>query len=197
MSGDRLSRRALAAALLAVGLLVGSCSDGGQYLDPKPTGNPMTQQQQFSELMNRPNLDETIARYEEMRGKLRDRLTTEFGLPAWQEQTESARFSGCAPQFAAVNEQDASRKFLSRWFVAAPLLTNWQKAKKAVSEVAGIYGFDRVSLDTMKPDDAEFNLNDQYGAELSFGSATNTVITLTTGCHLSAEAKKRGTPRQS
>jgi hypothetical protein len=124
MSGARLSRQTLAAALVAVGLLVGSCSDGGQYRDPKPTGNPMTQQQQFSELMNRPNLDKAIARYEEMRGKIRDRLTAEFGLPAWQEQQESARFSGCAPQFAAVNEKDSSRKFLSRWFVAAPLLTN-------------------------------------------------------------------------
>ena len=34
------------------------------------------------------------------------------------------------------------------------------------------------------PDYAELNLTDQLGAQLSFGTSKNTVLTLTTGCHL-------------
>jgi hypothetical protein len=155
----------------------------------------MSQQQQFAELMKRPTLDEVIVRYEEMRGVIRDRLTREFNLPKWQEQ-ESSRYSGCAPQFADVDEKDSSRKYLPRSFTPAPLISSWKQAKQIVVEVSKGYGFNKISLDVEKPDDVEFNLNDQYGAELSLGSSKNTVLTVTTGCHLSAEAKQRGGPQQ-
>jgi hypothetical protein len=178
-------------------VLVTSCSDGNQYLNPTPSGSLMSQQQQYTELMNRPTIDEAIKRYEEMRATIRDRLTQEFNLSQWTEQQESSRFSGCAPQFSEVDQKDSSKKYLPRWFASSPLIASWKQAKQIVAEVSKGYGFNRVSLDVEKPDDVEFNLNDQYGAELSFGSAKNTVLTLTTGCHLSAEAKRRGGPRQS
>lgn len=187
------SKSLLSVLLVASLVLVASCSDGGQYLDPKPTGSAMSQQQQYAELSNRPSLEEVVERYEEMRRTIRDRLTSRFGLPVWTEQN-SPRSSGCAPQFPDVDSKDAGKKFLSRWFSTAPVTENWQEAKQIVVDVSRTYGFNSISLDIQRPDDAEFNVNDQNGAELSFGSAKNTVLALTTGCHLTAEAKQRIKP---
>lgn len=154
----------------------------------------MQRDQQYAELMNRPNISEAVVLYEDMRGKIRDRMSSEFTLPKWTEQQDSSRFSGCAPQFSEVDQKDSTKKYLPRWFTTAPLGAKWQKVKEIVTEVAAGYGFNRISLDIAKPDDAEYNLNDQYGAELSIGSAKNTVLALTTGCHLTAAAKQRGVP---
>jgi hypothetical protein len=172
------------AALLSGVLLLAGCSDGHQYLDPQPTGPSMSKQQQQAQLATRPTLAEAIAAYEKLRVAIRERLSSEFGLPPWVEYTDSVRFSGCGQQFAALTEQEASTKFLSRWSNPTSLLPQWDKVKQLVREVAGTYGFAAVSLDANRNGDAEFNLNDQYGAELSISAAKNTLLALTTGCHL-------------
>ena len=43
-------------------------------------------------------------------------------------------------------------------------------------------------------DSHEIVFHDQYKAELNVGTAVNTTLLLRTGCHLTAEAKKRGSP---
>jgi hypothetical protein len=45
-----------------------------------------------------------------------------------------------------------------------------------------------------QPSDHYATFRDPFGAEITFGTAVNTVLTVRTGCHLTAEAKQRGTP---
>jgi len=144
----------------------------------------MSKQQQQAQLATRPTLDDAIAGYEKLRTTIRERLTAEFGVAQWTEEPNSAEFGGCAPQFPDMTEQEASKKFLSRWYSPASVLPRWGEVKQVVRDVAGGYGFTTVSLDTNQAGDAELNLTDQLGAQLSVGSGKNTVLALTTGCHL-------------
>ncbi|MFD8494931.1 LppA family lipoprotein [Amycolatopsis sp. NPDC059657] len=179
-----LSRVWPIAAVLTGVLLLAGCSGGHEYLDPQPTGPSMSKQQQQAQLATRPTLDDAVAGYEKLRAAIRDRLTSEFGVAQWVEEPNSAEFAGCAPQFPDVTEQEASKKFLSRWSSPTSLLARWGEVKEVVREVASGSGFTTVALDTNQAGDAELTLTDQLGAQLSVGSGKNTVVALTTGCHL-------------
>ncbi|MBB4686966.1 LppA family lipoprotein [Amycolatopsis jiangsuensis] len=144
----------------------------------------MSKQQQHAQLATRPTLDKAVVGYEKLRTALRERLTAEFGVTQWTEEPNSDDYRGCAPQFPDVTEQEAGKKFLPRWYAQTSLLPQWAKVKEVVREVAGGYGFTTITLDTNQAGDAELNLADQLGAELSVGSAKYTVMSLTTGCHL-------------
>ncbi|WP_431928373.1 hypothetical protein [Amycolatopsis tucumanensis] len=61
-----------------------------------------------------------------------------------------------------------------------------------------INGFDRIKTERAGPDTGiEIWFSDAYGGELVFGSAKRALLGATTGCHLYAAAKERGTPRPS
>lgn len=68
----------------------------------------------------------------------------------------------------------------------------WEQAVAIVRQLAQGYGFDTGQVTVNRPNDHEIVFRDQYRAELNFGSAVNTTLLLRTGCHLTAEAKKRG-----
>jgi hypothetical protein len=153
----------------------------------------MPRQQQYSELMNRPNIDETIARYEEMRTAIRNELAKEINISQWAKQSGSANYTECAREFPDVDAKDAQKQHPETWYSTVKINPEkWTKAKEIVSSVAATYGFNKVSLVVDRTDDLQFNLTDAYSAELSFGSAKNTILGLTTGCHPTADAKKRG-----
>lgn len=144
----------------------------------------MSKQQQQAQLATRPILNDAITGYEKLRTAIRDRLSADFGVTQWTEEPNSAEFSGCAPQFPDLTEQEAAKKFLSRWYTTTSLLPQWDRVKQVVREVAGQHGFTTITLDTNQAGDAELNLADALGAQLSVGSSKNTVLSLTTGCHL-------------
>ncbi|HEY2061918.1 MAG TPA: LppA family lipoprotein [Amycolatopsis sp.] len=144
----------------------------------------MSKQQQQAQLATRPTLNDAVVGYERLRTALRERLTAQFGVAQWTEEPNSAEYSGCAPQFPDLTEQEAGKKFLSRWYAPTSLLSPWRQAKQVVRDVAGGYGFTTVTRDTSQAGDAELNLSDQLGAQISVGSGKNTVMSLTTGCHL-------------
>jgi hypothetical protein len=178
-------------------MLAAGCNDGNQYLNPTQPGKPMPRQQQYTELMNRPAINEMVTRYEEMREAIRGRLTKDFGLSQWVEQPGSANYTGCAREFPDVDVRDVQKQHPATWYSPTPISqNNWTQAKEIVSEMAGTYGFNKVTLVIDRADDLQLNLNDKYSSELSFGSTKNTILALTTGCHLTAEAKQRGGPRQ-
>ncbi|SFW74620.1 LppA family lipoprotein [Amycolatopsis australiensis] len=143
----------------------------------------MSEQQQQAQLATRPTLSEAIIGYEKLRTALRKRLTRDFGVTGWTEEPNSAEFSGCAPQFPALTEQEAGKKFLPRWYAPTSLLSRWNEVKPVVREIVGGLGFTTVALDANQAGDAELNLTDQLGAQLSVGTSSNTVLSLTTGCH--------------
>ncbi|RJQ91983.1 hypothetical protein D5S19_01365 [Amycolatopsis panacis] len=144
----------------------------------------MSKQQQQAQLAARPTLDEAVAGYEKFRTALRERLATDFGVADWTEEPNSAEYRGCAPQFPDLTEQEAGAKFLARWYAQTSLVPQWEKVKHVVREVVAAYGFTKLTLDVNQNGDAELNFVDQLGAQVSVGSGKNTVVSLTTGCHL-------------
>ncbi|MGK4592909.1 LppA family lipoprotein [Amycolatopsis sp. w19] len=171
-------------SVLTAAVLLAGCGDGHEYLDPQPTGPSMSKQQQHAQLATRSTLDEAVVGYEKLRTAIRERLTTDFGVTQWTEEAGSTEFSGCAPQFPALTEQEAAKKFLTRWYAPTSLLERWDQVKQVVREVAAGSGFTTVTLDVNQAGDALLTLTDELGAQLSVGSGKNTVMSLTTGCHL-------------
>jgi hypothetical protein len=186
-----LTTTLLAAAMAAGALLLAACDDGGQYHGTPSSETPVPSQQQYAELLRRPAIDEAVARYEEARKTLQTKLTNELGISGWVDKKDG-RQSGCANEFPGVDSRDAVRTFLS--FIAAPKgisAEQWADAKRIAADVGTGYGFTKPGLQTNKPPTFEFELRDQYGATLTLSSGTTTVISIETGCHLTAEAKGR------
>ena len=151
-----------------------------------------SQQQQLNELMSRPDINQVIASYTDMRDKLAQQLTTEFGMGSWQS-LHDGRDSGCANEFPNVDRYDVVRHNLDRLSNGQILSTEqWSKAVEVASNVANRYGFTRIGPRVDKPPSHYLTILDQNGAELFVGTEQQTVISVTTGCHLTPEAKIRG-----
>jgi Lipoprotein confined to pathogenic Mycobacterium len=77
-------------------------------------------QHQFAELMQRPDSDQAVARYEDMYAKIRTQLTTTFPQLAWQAG-DQAGGAGCGDEFRALDvhnggPDDAVTKDLITWW---------------------------------------------------------------------------------
>lgn len=189
------TRTSLAALVAAGLLLLAACDDGGQYLGAPTSENTMTNQDQYAELMRRPSIEEMITRYDALREQLRSDLTQQLGVASWAKQDGSASRTECVREYPQVRPGDAEKRHLDTWFSPTPIApADWNKAKSIVSQVAGAQGFTKTKLVIDRPDDLQLDLADSYGAELSFGAAKNTIIALTTGCHMAAEVKKQAGP---
>lgn len=152
----------------------------------------MSSQDQYAELMRRPSIEEMITRYEQLREKIRGELSRKFGLAGWAPQVGSASRTECVREYPQVRSGDAEKRHLDTWFSPTAIApADWERAKSIVSASAGGQGFTTTKLVIDRPDDLQLDLADSYGAELSFGAAKNTIIALTTGCHLAAEVKKQ------
>ncbi|PFG47913.1 putative LppA-like lipoprotein [Amycolatopsis sulphurea] len=157
--------------------------------------------QQFAELMKRPDIDQASARYEQMYGETRQRLVAEFPTLQWRQSLEQTSAS-CGNDFAAVNAglrtHDAIVRGMGNWVGTGGFRDDqWERALATVGEVAHQYGFDaHPKVIANQPGNHESIFRDEYNAELTFGVGKNVGLTFESGCHLTAEAKKRGTPAQ-
>jgi hypothetical protein len=186
------------AGISLLALILSGCADKPtQYLDnthPSETST-MSVQQQFDQLMQRPSLEEITSRYEEMRQKITDSLTRNFEISNWNKRDGQPETDGCGSDYS-VDSWDGRTYYAQALYSKNPIAyTQWQQAKSLVSGIASSYGFSTVALIIDKPANMDFELNDSYGGKLTFGSAANTILSFRTGCHLTDEAKKRGTPR--
>lgn len=162
---------------------------------PSDSGDSMSTQQQFAELMQRPDIDEALTRYDQMRTAIRGTLTTTLDLPAWQEDSGTESTRGCTSAFPALDPYDVAKVHPTTWFTESALdTTRWAQAKTAVLEASAPFGFTKIVIASDHPGNFQLTIVDTYGAELSFGAAKNIVLALTTGCHLTATARQRGVP---
>lgn len=196
MTHRPLSR--IAAVCAAVLIALSACSDPGtQGTEPSKDAMP-TQQQQFATLLQRPDIDQALARHNEMRGKIRDALTTELPTPPWNDSGRGDSVGSCARSFPDIHPHDGQEVHPASWISAiAPTPEQWAKAKTIISDIAAPYGFTKVTLSSDKPGNYQFNLADNDGAELAVGAAKALVLAINTSCHLTAEAHRRGTPRST
>jgi hypothetical protein len=135
-------------------------------------------------LAQRPTIEAIKATYETMQARLRDRLSAEVGLLRWVND-ENFSGAGCA-DFPGVGGQS---RILDSWTSKGNLPdAQWDRAVRIVTEVTGEYGFGAPRAVVNRPSDHEITATDPYGGHYLFGTAANTVLQVSTGCHLPAAA---------
>lgn len=188
-------RLSAAAATCAAALLLTACDTSADYFGNDTSRDDMSQQQQFDELRQRPDIDQAITHYNAVMADVRAAISAQFpDLPAWHQDGDGSPSPGCN-EFRQIRASDARRQFLPTWIASGPIPADqWEAALATLRDVAGRHGFHKVGLD-IRGKDHEFEIRDDNGARLLFGTAKNTVLDLWTGCHLDPAAKQRGEPQ--
>jgi hypothetical protein len=156
-------------------------------------------QHEWAELMRRPDIDQAVARYEQMYAQVRTQLTATFPRFSWYT-TNPAIGASCNDTFAAVRDttppnDDIESMGLADWAADGGLSDpEWERALAVVRPIAHQYGFTTEVRTLDRPRDHQIDFYDSYGADFQLGSAVNTTLLLITDCHLTAAAKRRGTP---
>jgi hypothetical protein len=180
--------------VLAACLALAAC---GANTPPEPTVDQATQQ--FNQLMQRPDIDQVTARYQQMYLQVRQRLSGLLPTLTWS-QSLGVMGAACGPEFAAVDasrpQDDAITRSLGNWDLNGTILdAQWTNALAAIADVVQGYGFDpRPEVIVSKPGNHNANFYDSYRAKLTVDVGNTAGLSLSTGCHLTAEAKKRGHP---
>lgn len=184
-----IKRKHLTVVICAVALLVSGCES-----DP-PEGSEVNQF--FTELRQRPDIEQMQADYLAMLERIQNKLVDEIGIrPFPPEEEEPISASACPGDLSAVHGGEVR----SYQFGASPGNipdADWPRALKLVTELAGKHGFTQAKPVVDRPGDHEVSITDRYGAELIFGTAKNTILSLSTGCHLTREAHQRGKPENN
>ena len=168
---------ALALVVLALVVLAAGCSSAGSG------GDDMDARQ--ATLEQRPAIEEITATYEEMQARVRERLSAEVGPLQWVNR-QSAGSAGCA-DFPGVGGESRT---LDRWTSEGNLPdAQWDRAVAIVAEVSGEYGFAAPEAIVDRPGDHEIVATDRYGGGYQFGTARNTILVVSTGCHLPADTR--------
>ncbi len=140
--------------------------------------------EKLATLAKRPTIEEIRVTYEDMQTRLRDRLSAEVGPMQWVNR-ENFSGAGCT-DFPDAGGQSLT---LDGWKSAGNLPdTRWGDAVRIVAEVTGEYGFGAPRVVVDRPSDHEITATDPYGGHYLFGTAANTVLLVSTGCHLPAKA---------
>ncbi|EFL06803.1 MULTISPECIES: lipoprotein [Actinomycetes] len=150
----------------------------------------------YDQLMQRPDIDQAQTAYTAMLTTIRERLTAEFGR-TWEQGGELSG-TGCGNDYPGL-DTDGLELSLPRWDSEGNLPdADWPRAQALVGQIAAGYGFDptpKIFSDRPSNHDVVYGKTD--GALLSFGTGKNTGVAVSTGCHLTAEAHRRGGPAPS
>lgn len=141
-------------------------------------------------LHERPDIEQITANYQQMQTQMRERLSAEVGPLEWAERFGEAG-RGCGFDFEDVD--GAVSKSLPTWVSDGNLPdADWDRASAIVAEIAASQGFAQPREIVDRPDDHQVRISDPYGGELIFGTAKNTILSVSTGCHLIARAHTGG-----
>src|SRR5437899_13032959 len=77
------------AVLVVIVSAVACASRAGEAVDKQASYD-----QQLRELLQRPDIDDAVARYDQMRTEIRDRLVSEIGIMPWKDDHDGSA-SGC------------------------------------------------------------------------------------------------------
>lgn len=140
-------------------------------------------------LQQRPAMEEITGRYEEMQGKLRDRLVAELGLAVqWEPGTDPLN-ANCE-DLDLSHIQRAEQRNLQGWRLRTNIPdAQWPRAQQLAIEVTADYGFGNLEVILDRPRNHKIQLNGPFGAQIQFGTQVHTVMWVRTGCHLLQSAK--------
>jgi hypothetical protein len=177
--------RLLGSVIAVLVVLLGGCAeDKGKALES-----------QFAELMGRPDIEAAAQRYDEMQVKITERLAGENIAAGWAREERGSGVRSCLPAFPEVDPDANEERSLKPWVSQGNLPDEkWDRAVAVVSETVRGYGFSDLQVVVNRPSDHEVSIRDGYGARIMFGTAKNTILAVTTGCHLTVAAHQRGTP---
>lgn len=146
----------------------------------------------FDVLSRRPDIDAIDSRYRELLAAIRAALVEEIGVPAWLPSGGVVNHSTGRGPFARLGADCEIHRYTSGISPGAVSDVDWPRATAIVAELAGRHGFAAPTVVVDRPGDHEVSFSGEYGGELFFGTAVNTTLSLTTGCHLTREAYLRG-----
>ncbi|MGH3466288.1 MAG: LppA family lipoprotein [Thermocrispum sp.] len=175
---------------MTLGLLISGC------LISDPDRTSMTAQEQFAELMTRPDVQQAKDRYEAMQATIRAELTDRLDLPKWTTDPETANDRPCG-DFPDVHPFDLGTFSLALWSTQGPLDDHqWSQAKQTLREVSRDYGFTHVAMEANRAASPVYQLSDGDGANLHLmvNPQNRVVLQVNGGCHLKPESKERGRP---
>jgi Lipoprotein confined to pathogenic Mycobacterium len=152
--------------------------------------------EQFATLHQRPDIERAQSQYLGMLETIRTELVARVGIAAWQPDEDGLSGSACGFNFPDIGADGEIRRYSSGMSPGNIPDEHWADAVAIVAELAQPYGFGAPAVVVDRPGDHEVSLRDSYGAELLFGTAKNTILSLSTGCHLTKAAHQRGTPTQ-
>ncbi|MGH3884981.1 MAG: LppA family lipoprotein [Pseudonocardiaceae bacterium] len=166
-------------AAVVLTVLVAGCGVAGSERD--------NVEDKLATLAQRPTIEDIRMTYEGMQARLRDRLSAEVGPLQWVDD-QNLSGAGCA-DFPGVGGESRT---LDSWTSKGNLPdAQWDRAVRIVAEVTGEYGFGAPRVVVNRPSDHEITATDRYGGHYLFGTAANTVLMVSTGCHLPANAHPR------
>ena len=134
-------------------------------------------------LAERPSKEAAVARYEQMRHEMIDRLDVSLGAREWVPSPSYPEGN----LTAACGDPDGVAQTVSLTpysFTGTYERTDWQRSQEIVGEVATEYGFTVKVVPDRPGEGTEITGADSYGARLTYGIGTNTGLTIRTGCHL-------------
>ncbi|WP_134667504.1 MULTISPECIES: LppA family lipoprotein [unclassified Amycolatopsis] len=178
------SRAAARLAALALALaMAGGCGQKGPDVSDA-----------YDQLMKRPDVDQAQAAYTAMTAAIRERLTAEFGR-TWEQGGELSGGT-CGNDYPGL-DADGRELRLPRWDSPGNLPDNdWSRAQALVGQIAAGYGFNSTpKVFTNQPGTHTVAYGKPDGALLHFGTGKYTTLRVETGCHLTAEAHRRGGPK--
>ena len=126
-------------------------------------------------------MEKVIDDYEQMRAEMVEELTAELGAQSWGETPNSP---GQGRSRCGADGADGERVSLStQGFRGTYDRSDWRRATEIVRRVGKKYGFAETGTIVDRADDLEVYGEDEYGAHYIFGMATNTFLSVSTGCH--------------
>ncbi len=149
----------------------------------------------FDELARRPDIEVVDTRYRGMLAAIRDTLVAEIGLHPWLPSGNSVNASIGGGPFTRLGGDGEIRRYTSGMSPGNVSDADWPRATAIVADLVSQYGFAAPTVVVDRPGDHEVSFPGEYGGELLFGTAVNTTLSLTTGCHLTREAFLRGPSR--
>jgi hypothetical protein len=152
-----------------------------------------TMKDAFAELLKRPNLTQAEAGHQAMYQTIRERLVAEVGVATWAPDEDPVRGVACGGDLARL-AGSGKRLLLAGNSTGNLPDAKWDQAVTIVTEVAKKHGFGAPGVIVDGPGNHEVSFRDTYDGELLFGTGPGaTVLSGSTGCHLTEEAYHRGT----
>ncbi len=158
---------------------------------------PSERDREYAVLHARTDADAAAVQYERFLADARDTMSDQRNWGPWQRKDSSGNTARCTGEFPATEYDDATQATLPLWYTPAPALDpqHWRAARDLVIDVGRRYGFTPGPTRSDVPGNYVLTLTAAAdGAFAEFGVGQNAVLSVLTGCHLTPEAHRRGTP---